>query len=60
MPNIIELPPQCFICRDFDYRNGSDELYCCKAIGVPTNDIYEMWDECPYINRKYLIREEAD
>ena len=54
---IIELPPQCFVCQYFSYKQGADELYRCKAICMQTNDIFEMWDDCIYLDKKYLIRE---
>ena len=58
MAGIIELPPQCFVCREFSYHRGRNELYSCKSICMETNDIYEMWDECPYVHKKYLISQE--
>lgn len=54
---IIELPPQCFVCREFSYKEGADELYRCRVNCMCTNDIYDMWEECPYIQKKYLVRE---
>ena len=60
MSNIIELSPQCFVCKDFSYHKDSEELYLCNALCMQTNDIYEMWDECPYMYKKYLIREESE
>jgi hypothetical protein len=58
MAEIIELSPQCFVCREFSYHKDSDELYSCKANCMRTNDIYDMWDDCPYIHRKYLVKED--
>ena len=58
---IIELPPMCFFdCENFQYKKGAEELYRCKAVCMKTNDIFEMWDECPYLEKKYLIREYGD
>ena len=55
---IIEVPPTCTWCEFFRYKRDAEELYRCKAICMQTNDIYEMWEECPYIEKKYLIRED--
>ena len=57
MKEIIELPPQCFVCKDFRYNKENKELYACKPNCMRTNDIFEMWEECPFIEKKYLIRE---
>lgn len=37
---IIELPPQCFVCKDFKYTKREDGLYCCSANCFRTNDIF--------------------
>ena len=57
MKEVIELPPQCLICKHFSYHQDTDKLYHCKAICMQTNDIFEMWEECIYLDKKYLIRE---
>lgn len=57
MNRIMELPPQCFVCRDFKYTKNKEGLYCCSAICITTNDIFDMWDECPYMHKKYLVYE---
>ena len=57
MKEIIELPPQCFVCKEFSYKLNANELYRCRALCLKTNDIYEMWDECPFLYKKYLVRE---
>lgn len=57
MKEIIELAPQCFVCQYFSYKENAEELYRCSAVCMKTNDIYEMWEECPYLQKKYLVRE---
>lgn len=54
---IIELPPQCFVCKEFHYNAGEEELYECKALFMGSNDIFELWEECPFLDKKYLVRE---
>ncbi len=58
MDGIIELPPQCFVCRNFKYEQGGDPLYECTANLVQSNDIFDIWDDCPYLYKKYLILEQ--
>ena len=60
MVEIIELPPRCFVCKEFHYTHKADQLYKCEINGYETNDIYEMWEECPYLHKKYLIKESND
>lgn len=61
MAEIIELPPMCFFdCEFFSYKEGADELYRCEAICMKTNDLFEMWEQCPYLEKKYLVRETGD
>lgn len=57
MKEIIELPPQCFMCEEFSYKAEAEHLYRCKINCCKTNDIFEMWEECPYLQKKYLVRE---
>lgn len=57
MKEIIELPPQCFMCEEFSYKAEAEYLYRCKINCYKTNDIFEMWKECPYLQKKYLVRE---
>ena len=57
MKEIIELPPACFVFFFFSYKERAEELYRCSAICMKTNDIYEMWEECPYLQKKFLVRE---
>ena len=60
-PEIIELPPMCFFdCEEFSYKEGADELYRCKVQCIKTNDLFEMWEDCPFLEKKYLIRESSD
>ena len=54
---IIEVPPTCTWCEHFKYEKESEEKYICKAICMKTNDLFEMWEECPYLDKKYLVRE---
>lgn len=57
MKEIIELPPQCFVCKEFSYKPKSEKLYRCRINCCCTNDIFEMWEDCPYLHKKYLVRE---
>jgi hypothetical protein len=57
MKEIIELPPQCFVCKEFSYKPNSEKLYRCRINCCCTNDIFEMWEDCPYLHKKYLVRE---
>lgn len=57
MSEIIELPPQCMVCKEFSYHKGEELLYRCKVNCMRTNDIFEMWDECPFLEKKYIVRE---
>lgn len=54
---IIELPPTCTWCEYFIYDKEAEEKYICKPNCFRTNDIFEMWEDCPYLEKKYLIRE---
>lgn len=58
MVKLMELPPQCFVCEYFSYKERAEELYRCSAICIKTNDIYEMWGDCPYMHKKYLVYED--
>ena len=59
MTGIIELAPQCFVCREFSYNKEDEEgLYRCRVNCMKTNDIYDMWDDCPYLWKKYLVHED--
>lgn len=61
MSEIIELPPMCmFDCEHFRYKKDAEELYRCKALCMQTNDLFEMWEECPYLDKKYLVRVSVD
>lgn len=54
---IIELPPQCFYCEEFRYKQGAEELYRCKIQCFKSNDLFEIWEDCPFLDKKYLVRE---
>lgn len=56
---IIELPPMCFLngCEEFRYKKGAEELYRCKIQCMKSNDLFEIWEGCPFIEKKYLVRE---
>ena len=60
LAEIIEVPPVCTWCENFRYKKDADEKYVCKAICMQTNDIFEMWEECPRLDYKYLVREEKE
>ena len=60
MSKIIELAPQCFVCREFSYKANGEELYRCRVNCMQTNDIYDMWDNCPYLWKKYLVNESEE
>lgn len=57
---IIEVPPVCTWCENFKYEKDADEKYICKSVCMRTNDIFEMWEECPFLDKKYLVRETGD
>lgn len=58
MKEIIELPPMClFDCEEFRYKKENDEKYICKIQCMQTNDLFEMWEGCPFLEKKYLVRE---
>ncbi len=61
MPEIIELPPMCFFdCEEFKYKEGAEELYRCRIQCMKSNDLFEIWENCPFPNKKYLIREDLE
>ena len=61
MMEIIELPPMCFFdCENFRYKQGADELYRCKVQCMKSNDLFEIWENCPYLEKKYRIIEGDD
>lgn len=57
---LIELPPTCFFCDEFQYKQGADHLYRCKVQCIKTNDLFEMFKDCPYLEKKYCVRETSD
>lgn len=57
---LIEVPPTCTWCEEFIYKQEAEEKYICKVNCIQTNDIFEMWEECPYLERKYLVWEPHD
>ena len=61
MKEIIELPPMCFFgCENFRYKEGAEELYRCKATCMKSNDLFIIWEDCPYIEKKYMVRESSE
>lgn len=54
---IIELPPSCTWCGEFRYKKDAEKIYRCKINCECSNDIFELFENCPYIERKYGIRE---
>ena len=54
---IIELPPSYTWCAEFQYKKDSDEIYRCKVQCMKSNDIFELFEECPYLHLKYAVRE---
>jgi len=32
-----------------------DEKYICKVQCMQTNDLFEMWEGCPFLEKKYLV-----
>lgn len=54
---IIELPPSCLWCEEFDYDKEADEIYECKVQYFKSNDVFELWEDCPYLHLKYAVQE---
>lgn len=57
---IIELPPSCTWCSEFQYKKDADEIYRCKVQCFKSNDIFELFEDCPYLHLKYAVRESSD
>lgn len=55
MSELIELDPYdvCPFCEE--YRKKEDEHFC-KIMCCVSEDIYDLWDECPRIDKKYLVK----
>lgn len=54
---IIELPPSCTWCEEFRYKKDAEQIYRCKVQCMKSNDIFELFEECPYLHFKYAVRE---
>lgn len=54
---IIELPPSCLWCEEFRYKKGAEYLYRCKVQCMKSNDIFEIFEDCPYLHLEYAVRE---
>ena len=54
---IIELPPSCTWCEEFLYNKEQEEIYGCKTNCMRSNDIFELFEECPYLHLKYAVKE---
>lgn len=55
---IIALPPQCTWCEEFRYKKDAEKIYRCKINCACSNDIFELFEDCPYPHLKYAVREE--
>ena len=53
----IPLPPSCTFCDEFRYKKGAEKLYRCKVQCIKTNDLFEMFEDCPYLEKKFAVRE---
>ena len=61
MGEVIESPPMCFFdCEDFIYKKDSDEHYICKVNCMQTNDLFEMWQDCPWVHKEIRIQHTLD
>lgn len=54
---IIEAPPTCTWCEHFVYNEEADEKYICKPNCLHSNDIFVLWEDCPYLEKKYFVVE---
>ena len=53
---IIELSPYdvCPYCEEYRYK---DDKHICRINCFCSVDLEEIWEDCPYLHKKYLIRE---
>lgn len=54
---LVKLPPYCTWCEEFRYKKDSDNIYRCKINCECSNDIFELFENCPYLHLKYAVRE---
>lgn len=57
---LIKMPPSCTFCKYFRYKKGAKKLYRCKMTCVKTNDIFELFEDCPYLHLQYAVRETVE
>lgn len=53
---IIELSPYdvCPWCEEFIEK---EDGYICKINCFKSKNLEEIWEDCPYLHKKYLVRE---
>lgn len=56
---LIKMPPSCTFCKYFRYKKGAKKLYRCKMTCMKTNDIFELFEDYPYLHLQYAVRENA-
>lgn len=59
MKEIIELSPYmvCPTCEEF---KKLEKEYLCKINCFRSKNLEEIWEDCPFLHKKYLIRETSD
>ena len=53
---IIELSPYdvCPFCKEF---KEVEDAYICKINCLKSKDLNDLWEECLFLDKKYIIRE---
>lgn len=56
---IIELSPYdvCPFCKEFVAR---EDGYICKINCFKSKRLKDLWEDCPFLEKKYLVREFMD
>ena len=52
---LIEVSPYdaCPYCEEYRKKGN---LHICKIMCCKSEDIYELWQDCPFLDKKYLVR----
>ena len=52
---LVKLPPYCTWCEKFRYKKDAEKIYRCKINCECSNDIFELFENCPYLYLKHAV-----
>ena len=60
MVTLVKMPPYCTFCKEFRYKKGAEKIYRCKINCECSNDIFELFENCPYLHLHYGVKVDVE